>query len=85
MLLYDASFSKNPSFLHGDYDQFHCDSVDETECFHEFTVRIKGSYEPLVNDLALNTVHLRLVPCIVNMWCYGTAVNLLASKSVIKA
>ena len=39
MLLYDASFSKNPSFPHDDYDQFDLDSMDETECFHEFRVR----------------------------------------------
>ena len=39
LLLYDASFSKNPAFPHVDYDRFDLDSIDETECFHEFRVR----------------------------------------------
>lgn len=39
LLLYDASFSKNPSFPHADYDRFDLDSMDEAECFHEFRVR----------------------------------------------
>ena len=39
MLLYDASFSKNPSFPYPDYDRFDLDSMDEAECFHEFRVR----------------------------------------------
>ncbi|XP_078365964.1 uncharacterized protein LOC144650181 [Oculina patagonica] len=39
ILLYDASFSKNPTFPHSDYDRFHLDAMDETECFHEFRVR----------------------------------------------
>ena len=39
LLLYDASFSKNPSFPYADYDRFDLDSMDETECFHEFQVR----------------------------------------------
>ena len=39
LLLYDASFSKNPSFPHADYGRFDLDSMDEAECFHEFRVR----------------------------------------------
>lgn len=39
LLLYDASFSKNPSFPHADYDRFDLDSMDEAECFQEFRVR----------------------------------------------
>lgn len=39
LLLYDASFSKNPSFPHADYDRFDLDSMDEEECFQEFRVR----------------------------------------------
>lgn len=39
LLLYDASFSKNPPFPHGDYDRFDLGAMDETECFHEFRVR----------------------------------------------
>ena len=39
LLLYDASFSKNPPFPHGDYDRFDLEAMDETECLHEFRVR----------------------------------------------
>jgi len=39
VLLYDASFSKNPVFPHGNYDRFDLDAMDETECLHEFRVR----------------------------------------------
>ena len=39
LLLYDASFSKNQSFPHTDYDRFDLDSMDKAECFHEFRVR----------------------------------------------
>ena len=35
-LMYDASFSKNPSFPHADYHRFDLDSMDEADCFHEF-------------------------------------------------
>ena len=39
LLLYDACFSKNSSFPNADYNRFDLDSMDETECFHEFRVR----------------------------------------------
>ena len=40
ILLHEASFSKNPSFPHGEYSRFDLDTIDEAECFAEFRVRI---------------------------------------------
>ena len=39
ILLHEASFSKNPSFPHCEYNRFDLDTMDEAECFAEFRVR----------------------------------------------
>ena len=46
LLLYDASFSKNPSFPHGDYDRFDLDAMDETECLYEFKAPLQFIFIP---------------------------------------
>ncbi|KAL9976912.1 hypothetical protein ACROYT_G014254 [Oculina patagonica] len=58
ILLYDASFSKNPTFPHSDYDRFHLDAMDEIECFHEFRVR-KMDIPRLADALGLPEVNTR--------------------------
>ena len=39
LFLFDASFSKNPSFPYEDYDRFDLDARDETDFLHRFRVR----------------------------------------------
>ena len=39
LLLYDANNSKNPDFPYQNYEHFHLEELDESECLAEFRFR----------------------------------------------